>query len=321
MNKSTHKVEIIKLHDIKDHPNADRLSIVQVFNYQCIIQKGQFGDGDLAAYIPPDSVVPDAPEYAFLGGHRRIKVKKLRGVVSMGLLMPAPEGSRPGDDVAEFMGIAHYEPPDLTTGGENAPPPPGYHPNYDVDTLYRYAHLFQPGETVWVTEKIHGSSGRWACIDGQMYCGSRHLWKKESDTSIWWKALRKTPEVEDFCRANSAITVYGEVYGWVQDLRYGAKPGEVKIAVFDLLFHNDWVQAQVAREVDHWGPKLPWVPKIGEIAFDADALFKLADGPSLVPEADHLREGIVIKPLFERTHPEIGRVQLKVVSNEYLERS
>ena len=179
----------------------------KIFNYQCIVQKGQFKDGDLAAYIPPDSVVPDAPEYAFLGDHKRIRVKKLRGIISMGLLMPAPDGSKQGDDVTELMGITHYEPPDLTTGGENVSSPPGYHPNYDVDTLYRYAHLFQPGETVWITEKIHGSNGRWVYVDGQMYCGSRNLWKKESDTSIWWKALHKTPNLEEFCHANPGIAV------------------------------------------------------------------------------------------------------------------
>ena len=100
-------------------------------------------------------------------------------------------------------------------------------------------------------------------------------------------------------------------------MRYGAKPGEVRIAVFDLLIGNIWAEARWSRDA---APRLPWVPKIGEIAFDADALFKLADGPSLVLGADHIREGIVIKPTSERTDPEIGRVQLKVVSSEYLGR-
>lgn len=315
--KSTHRVEVVEVNP-EPHPNADRLEVVRVYGYTCCVQKGQFKDGELAAYIPPDSVVPDAPEYAFLGDHRRIRVKKLRGIISMGLLMPAPLGAKLGDDAAEAMGVTHYEPPDLTTGGENVSPPPGYHPNYDVDTLYRYAHLFRPGETVWVTEKIHGANGRWVCIDDQMYCGSRNLWKKESDTSIWWKALRKTPEIEKFCRTNLGITVYGEVYGWVQELRYGMKPGEIRMAVFDLLCGSEWVQVESARF--NWGQNLPWVPKIAETAFDADTIFNLAEGPSLIPGADHIREGIVIKPLYERTDPEIGRVQLKVVSSEYLGR-
>jgi len=39
----------------------------------------------------------------------------------------------------------------------------------------------------------------------------------------------------------------------------------------------------------------------------------------LKSEAKNIREGCVVKPLIERTHPEIGRVQLKLVSNTYLE--
>ena len=312
--KSTHRVEIVEVHP-EPHPNADKLEIVKVYGYTCLIQKGQFKDGDLAAYIPPDSVVPDTPDYTFLDGHRRIRVKKLRGIVSMGLLMPAPEGSRVGDDVAEFMGVVHYEPPDLITGGENVGPPPGYHPNYDVDTLYRYAHLFVFGEPVFITEKIHGANGRFVCVDGEMFCGSRNLWKKELETSIWWKALRKTPKLEEFCRARSDITVYGEVYGWVQDLRYGTVPGEVRLAVFDLLRGNEWVEAEEAREI---GIGLPWVPHVANLLFDMEAVVALAEGPSLVKGADHVREGVVVKPLKERTDPEIGRVQLKVVANGYL---
>lgn len=322
MDKSTHRVEVIPV-VLESHPNADRLEIARIWNYTSCVQKGQFKDGDLAAYIPPDSVVDTTrPEFAFLkkdGRDReRIRVKKLRGIISMGLLMPAPEGSEVGQDVAEAMGIVHYEPPDTTTGGENVSPPPGYHPNYDVDTLYRYVHLFQEGEQVIATEKIHGANGRWVCIDGQMYCGSRNLWKKEDDKSVWWRALRRNPEVERFCREHPDMTVYGEVYGWVQSLRYGKNPGEVDIAVFDLLRGTEWIAVEAARKM---APDLPWVPIVYAMPFHAETIFESADGPSLIPNAHHEREGIVVKPLTERIDPEIGRVQLKVVSNSYLEKA
>ena len=35
---------------------------------------------------------------------------------------------------------------------------------------------------------------------------------------------------------------------------------------------------------------------------------------------DQLREGVVVRPQVERTDPEIGRIQLKLVSDKYLER-
>jgi hypothetical protein len=34
-----------------------------------------------------------------------------------------------------------------------------------------------------------------------------------------------------------------------------------------------------------------------------------------------VREGCVVLPVRERRHPEIGRVQLKIVGNGYLERA
>jgi hypothetical protein len=66
----------------------------------------------LGAYIQPDSVVDTTrPELALLAQPERIKVRRLRGVVSMGLLIAAPEGAQEGDDVAAQLGVTRYEPP------------------------------------------------------------------------------------------------------------------------------------------------------------------------------------------------------------------
>lgn len=58
--------------------------------------------------------------------------------------------------------------------------------------------------------------------------------------------------------------------------------------------------------------------------FDARMIPHLADGPSLVPGADHPSEGIVIRPLREQFHPDLvaclsGRLQVKAVSDAWLE--
>ncbi len=319
MEKSTHKVEVVRI-KLEPHPNADRLQIARVFDYTCCVALGQFRDGDLAAYIVPDSVVPDRPEFAFLGDHRRIKVRKMRGVVSMGLLVPAPPGAKEGDDVAGILGVERYVPPEsASTDGTAEPPPEGYRPAFDVDTWYRYAKLFRPGEEVHVTEKIHGTSGRWCWHGGRLYCGSRTDWKVERPDIVWWKVAAENPELPEFCRSHPDLTVYGEVYGWVQDLRYGKKAkGQVDYAVFDLLKGSTWLPPAEARQI---GAALKWVPLIAVMKYDPDAIRALADGPSLIPGAAHLREGIVVKPSIERTSPEIGRVQLKIVSNAYLERA
>lgn len=62
------------------------------------------------------------------------------------------------------------------------------------------------------------------------------------------------------------------------------------------------------------------VPILYSGPFDLDKIKALAEGPSTVSGAQNIREGIVIEPLPERRVPGLGRVQLKLVSNTFLEK-
>lgn len=328
---SQHRVDVVPV-QLEPHGNADTLSVVRVAGYQVVVRTADWQGVDKAAYVEPDYVVPaDRPEFAFLAGTTyeidncgmrgyRIKVKRLRGVMSMGLLVPAPPDAKLGDNVIERLGVTRYDPPLLlSTGGDNAPAPPGVHYKYDVESARRYKDLLVAGEEVVVTEKVHGANGRF-CFDAErgMHCGSRTEWKREDALNLWWRALAATPELRAFCEAHPGLTVYGEVYGQVQDLKYGCGKNEVRFAAFDLLRCGEWVPHDEARAL---APDLPWVPVLYRGPWDEAKLFALADGDSLVSAVKQLREGIVVKLVVERTCPEIGRVQLKVVSNAYLERA
>lgn len=322
ITNSTHKVEVVRVDKILPHPNADRLDIINIFGYTTCVVKDSFAVGDLAAFIPPDSIVPNTETFAFLDGHLRIKVKKLRGVVSYGFLVKAPIGAKVGDDVAEDMHITHYDPPEPTsTGGPVVPPPAGYHPTYNIDALLRYPKAFHPGEQVWVTEKIHGVNARFTCIDGVMFAGTHRQWRADNESSVWWRILRQYPDIERFCRENDTFyTLYGEIYGSVQDLKYGCKPGELRFAAFDILGGSQWFDPKTARVYTE-GYDIPWVPLVGIVKYDPATLASMAEGQSLVDGADNIREGIVVKPLLEYSIPEIGRVCLKLVSPAYLEKA
>ncbi len=152
---------------LTSHPNADTLSLVMVGDFQCAVRTEDWKDGDLAVYIPPDSIVPETKDFEFLGKHRRIKARKLRGEWSVGLLIPAPDGVKIGDDCMEQLGIVHYEPQvsgNFKTGGDNVSLPKPketsksglFTPVYDVLNFRKYSKLFSHGEEVIVTEKIHG---------------------------------------------------------------------------------------------------------------------------------------------------------------------
>lgn len=321
--KSTHKVEVVPI-TLEKHPNADALSIVKVWGFTVVVKTADWIDKTMGAYIQPDSVVnTQREEFTFLKGHERIKVKKLRGIVSQGLLLPVPEGSKVGDDVAAILDVERYEPPTpLSSGGEDCPPPDGWKPCFDVESWNRYKHLFKEGEQVVATEKVHGASARYLFQDGIQYCGSRTGWKKEDEKNLWWKAFRNTPSIKAFCEANPGITLYGEVAGQVQDLKYGAKPGEVFFYAFDVWDKSNWLNFDEYLSLTNtWN--VPRCPIIYTGPY-SEEIQKLAEGKSIVAQAkniDQIREGIVIRPAIEKTDPEVGRVCLKVVSNSYLERA
>lgn len=198
MSNSTHKVEIVPV-QFRRHPNADTLSTTEIFGgYTYVGRTADWVGVTKAAYIPPDNIVDTRrPEFAFLApeakadGGYRVRAKKLRGIISFGLMVPVPDETLVGDDWTEKLGVTHYNPPlpceqgsggGLHMGGEIASPPNAYSPQYDLDTVRRYVDVFTPGELVVVTEKLDGTNSRYVYVDGQMYCGSHYEWKKEYPT-------------------------------------------------------------------------------------------------------------------------------------------
>ena len=115
------QVQVVRIGEVTKHPNADTLSITQVHGgYPVIIRTGEFQPDDLAVYVPVDSIVPTNDRWTFLGGHQRIKAKRLRGIFSMGLLTACTEGMQEGEIVHERLEITKYEPPEsMTMGGDN----------------------------------------------------------------------------------------------------------------------------------------------------------------------------------------------------------
>lgn len=306
---------------LESHPNADSLSLVFIGDFQCAVRTADWNDGDLAVYIPPDSVVPKTKEFEFLGKHNRIKARKLRGEWSMGLLIPAPLDVNIGDDCMEKLGIVHYEPQihgNFKTGGDNVVSPEGFFPTYDVLNFRKYSSRFVEGEEVIVTEKIHGANARFTCVDDVMFCGSRKFWKKEDPNNLWWKALAQNTALEAWLRHHPGLTVYGEVFGPVQSLKYGASNGQILFAAFDILRGNQWLDFDEAHQI---GAPLTWVPLVYRGPFNKEQILSFAEGDSSWPSANHHLEGVVVKPIHERTDRKIGRVQLKVVGNRYLSKS
>lgn len=112
--------------------------------------------------------------------------------------------------------------------------------------------------------------------------------------------------------------MYGEIFGQVQNLKYGSIGGQLFFAAFDILWEGKWWDFDEARII---GDQLSWVPLVYRGPFVKEQILEFAEGDSSWPGAQHYREGVVIKPIRERTDNKIGRVQLKVVGNRYLSKS
>lgn len=328
---STFRCEVVPV-VLERHPCADTLSIVKVWGYTVVVKTAhwQFASPGTPTgthtigrglYVPPDSVVPlESPMFSWLT-KSRVTVRRFRGVYSQGLLLPL-EGHDLGEDLAEYFGITHWEPPVTfqTTGDAVAGPPGLQVPVYDVESYNRYGHCLPEGTPVYVTEKVHGCNARYVWADDVMYAGSRSTWKKDvpDHVSLWWSALRQNPWIEKWCRDRPNVVLYGEVYGQVQDLKYGAANGQLFFRAFDVLVGGQWADhAHLCRLV----PSKNRMLELYVGPFEEGIARRLAEQDSVIGPPGQLSEGVVICPLDEMTHPEIGRVQLKIVSNRYLERT
>lgn len=311
---SDHRVEVVPV-VLRPHPNADSLSIVRVHGWQAIVRTAEWEGHDRGAYIPPDSVLPDGlmPDLP-----RRVRAIRLRGEISEGLLVPAPEGASLGDDVREALGVEHYEPAPETVSGDDAPPPSGYVPVYDVENARRYSEARWPlGTLLVVTEKINGENWRATFREGQIHVASRTRWKaRESGGKLSHFWLTLTDDVAAWLEAHPGVVLYGETYGGVGGFPYDVPPGGGRrLAVFDVWDpseHRWWSWDDV--------PRLPRAPEIARVPWDGDldALADYAEGLTTLG-GKHIREGAVIRPLVETGGTSPGdRQVLKLIGRDYL---
>ena len=118
-------VEIAKITDIIPHPNADRLEIAKVKNWNVIVAKDSYTVGENIVYIHPDAQLNCELEWVqpmvkFLGSRGRVRTVKLRGVFSEGIALKLQEinvhypdinENTTNEDLANILGVVHYEPP------------------------------------------------------------------------------------------------------------------------------------------------------------------------------------------------------------------
>lgn len=117
--------QVVRIEKVVKHPNADALSIAttSVGDYPIVVKLDEYKPGDMAAYIPIDTVVPDIQKFYFLcprhdgnivpkfelgavpEKYRRIKAKRLRGQYSQGMLVAIPGYQ---ENISFFLKVWHF---------------------------------------------------------------------------------------------------------------------------------------------------------------------------------------------------------------------
>jgi RNA ligase (TIGR02306 family) len=336
-------VEVVAVEDVRPHANADKLCLAQIKGWQTVIKKHedgspQFAPGDKVVYIPPASTLPREmaeklgvvtylSEKTNIDGDRELVVKqvRLRGEPSYGFIIDLENPDwEVGTDVREHYGIGKYRPPVKFSAGDAETPHPLFQKYTDIENLRNFPATLAEGEEVVVSEKIHGTNARIGYVEGTLVAGSHALQRKrpepeEMATNTYWfpATLPSVMGLLDELREDHRqVILYGEIYGArIQKLHYGL-PGSLGFAAFDLYVDDKYVDHDEFKALCE-RHEVPMVPLLERGPYSLDMIKRLSTGKTTLRD-QHIREGVVIKPVRERLDPKIGRVVLKYLNDDYL---
>lgn len=287
-------------------PNADRLVGINLFGFTIITAKGGIQEGDLAVFFPAEAQLSytlakignlhrhehlnmDETQKGYLDDNRRVRALKLRGTTSTGLLLPVavladafgvPESEFTvgiqfdhinGDEVSRKFRVKEpvvvdregrkikqaFKRVDSTLLPEHI----------ETDQYLRNEHILDDDDIVIVTQKLHGTSARFANtivrrelkwweralvrlgvdIASTSYdtvAGSRRSIKDPHNPNqqhfygtggdVWTDYLARIEE-----SIPKGYVVYGEIVGWTKDgapiqkgHTYGEQRGENRLYIY-----------------------------------------------------------------------------------------
>jgi RNA ligase (TIGR02306 family) len=327
-------VKVSKIEYIRPHPNADRLEVAGIDGWETIVSKGAHKVGDLVTFVPPEAIIPTdlADKLGFrqyLRGtlHNRVGLTKFRGVVSYGLVLPFPSvdilgvstGSVPveGDDVATYWGITKYEPPVRPMQGTPREKDLTFPEYIEIENFKHFKDCFQPGEMVYITEKIDGTNCRTGIETGglrdKLKAGSHRVNRENPGIDKWAQYPYWFPHtlpgircaLNDFAEScieepPQRLTIYGEVFGAVQggvkSMNYGS-PDKFQYRAFAAMQDDTWKKPEQFFSIcQKFG--IPHVPILYQGPYDRERLFGIFNQKSIVAVEygkEQIMEGVIVQ--------------------------
>ena len=298
-------------------PTVERLELGKLGQYQVVTQKGLYKNGQIVIFVPEKSLLPDSiadvgDTRKYLAGplKNRVKSIKLRHEISQGMILEDKTEFADipiGEDISEKMGITQYEPPiPVNLAGEvdnmrNFDFEGKTFRHHDVEQFGINRQEFTDGEQVIVCEKCHGSqliltkTAKNEFVITSKGLANRDLCLKESDTNLYWQAVKNTGLQEMLTRLypNDFVQVFAEAVPCQKGFNYGqSKP---ILFIFRVEVNNKWLNIDdIPEEL-----KKMWVPILYQGPFDLAKILPLREGmESVSGKGKHIKEGVVLS-----THP------------------
>jgi len=335
---------IQRIWKIEPIDGADKIEAGHVEGWICVVNKGQFKEGDLGVYFEIDSFLPIDERYEFMrkssykktdimGEGFRLKTLSFKGQISQGLFLPLnlfPEIQKPelGQDVSEVLGVRKWEIEEkATTGGTVVGNLPYDVPHTDeirIQNFTEYKEAFA-GLEYYISTKMDGSSHSLSIDENGFHvCGHNYEYKNDGTSSFY--EFIKTRGYQELMQSYYAryglntLTIQGEFCA------PGIQKNPLRLAkpewyVFTVRINGKRIGlAEMKRLCKTLS--IPMVP-VEEIGTDLPSKYPTVE--TLLARADGnystggRKEGIVIRTT-EPVYCDLlgGPLSMKVVSNKYL---
>jgi RNA ligase (TIGR02306 family) len=341
------------------HPNADSLQIGKVGSYQVVVQKGLYQTGDEVVFAPEKSILTGQIKSEFenyLAGpsKNRVKSVRLRGEISSGIIIPKHlisdfEDIELGKDVSEKLEISKYEPPiPIQLAGKVKSFDMPFVGTHDCEHANVYVKDLRQGERIILTEKVHGSQFILAMNTdtNDVLVSSKGMLKsglviEESEDNTYWKAAKNdnlVKKIKDNFESG-VVQLFGEVIPVQGGYSYGQSKPTVRL--FDIRINGESIPYDLVPD----DFKSIWVPVIydgylnlleKEVTIYENIesgirktkidyilpkeIIDLCKGKELVSGKElHIREGIVLRPYFDRVATDGTKLRLKIINPAYKE--
>lgn len=332
---------IKRIDDIQPIEGADQIVCAFVGGWKVVVKKDEFKINDLIIFVEIDSWVPHtlAPFLTEAGKEpkvynnvpgQRLRTKKLRGVISQGLILDTSvldnveSELMEGLDVSVPLGIQKWEPTAEFMASNAKGNFPVFIQKTDQERIQNIKRQLEDaqirGTSFEVTEKLHGSSMTVYYSDaGVLGVCSRNLDLKEEGGNTFWATAKTSGAIEALCTQalkGKNLAIQGELCGpGINGNQYGLS--DFKFFVFDVFdiaeqrYLLPAERMQFMQEVESTG--LTHVPVLAKMQISPELtledLLKYAEGKSIINSSN--REGMVFKS-------ETSDFSFKVISNSWL---